>query len=103
MEVQVQIEGEAPVALKLAAMVELQSQRIQANAAKGGWALLTAAQCLDQVRSHTQELEQAIQDFSHNKVPPAEGLKAIAKASADVSNYAFFIADNLEALEQDGC
>ena len=100
MEIKVQLEGEPRTTLKLAAMVELQSMRIENNTAKGGWAMLTAAQCVEQIKSHTHELEQAILDY-YTKNPGLDGLKAIAKVAADVSNYSFFIADNLGALEQD--
>lgn len=98
MEMTLTFDCDGDVAMRLADMVELQAERLKANEAKGDWRTLSAPQILDQIRTHVHEMEQAVVDYTSGKTGGPEGLKAIAKATADLSNYSFFMADLFQAF-----
>ena len=101
MEITVTLDCQAEVAHRLAAFSEGMAEQIRAHEQKGSWGNLTSQHLMANVRSHAHELEQAQLDYTSGKMAGDIGRAAIRKATLDLANYCFFIADNWNVIELD--
>tara|TARA_R100000093_G_scaffold68986_1_gene40931 strand:- start:2684 stop:2941 length:258 start_codon:yes stop_codon:yes gene_type:complete len=77
-------------------------ERLRANDHKGGWKQMEPTEIFNRILEELKELVEAqalIDDGSHFS---AKGLVALLRESADLANFAMFLADNNACLGMAG-